>query len=100
MVAELVARFTQLEVPHAPILSVLEALNSPQSQARGVVVEVDHPALGPIPLVNRPIRYADEEQAPVTAPPMLGQDTDAILADLLGLDEDRIAALRAAGTVA
>ncbi|WP_310530556.1 CoA transferase [Novosphingobium sp.] len=99
-VAELVTRFTALEVPHAPILSVLEALSSPQSQARGVVVEVDHPALGPIPLVNRPIRYADEQQAPVTAPPMLGQDTDAILADLLGLDEDRIAALRAAGTVA
>jgi crotonobetainyl-CoA:carnitine CoA-transferase CaiB-like acyl-CoA transferase len=31
---------------------------------------------------------------------MLGQDTDAILADLLGLDENRIAALRADGTVA
>ena len=69
-----------------------------------MVVEVDHPALGAIPLVNRPIRYAPDdsgaEQAPVTAPPMLGQDTDAILADLLGLDEERIAALRAAGTVA
>ncbi|MFM5907546.1 MAG: CaiB/BaiF CoA transferase family protein [Novosphingobium sp.] len=103
-VAELVERFTAHEVPHAPILSMLEALHSPQSQARGVVTEVEHKALGTIPMVNRPIRFAPDEdgtvQAPVTAPPMLGQDTDAILADLLGLDEDRIAALKAAGTVA
>lgn len=99
-VAELVDIFTGHEVPHAPILSVLEALNSPQSQARGVVVEAEHKTLGAIPLVNRPIRYADVTQAPVTAPPILGEHTDAILADILGLDEDRIADLRAAGTIA
>jgi formyl-CoA transferase/CoA:oxalate CoA-transferase len=99
-VAELVTRFTAHEVPHAPILSMLEALNSPQSQARSVIAEVEHQALGRIPLVNRPIRFADEPQAPVAAPPMLGEHTDEILAGMLGLDEDRIAALRAAGTVA
>ena len=92
--------FTAHEVPHAPILSVLGALNSAQSQARGVVVEAEHKTLGTIPLVNRPIRFADEAQAPVTAPPVLGEHTDEILGDILGLDAARIAALRARGTVA
>jgi len=99
-VAELVEVFTAHEVPHAPILSVLAALNSPQSQARGVVVEAEHSALGKIPLVNRPIRFADEEQAPVSAPPVLGEHTDEILGEILGLDAQRIAELRGAGTVA
>ncbi len=98
--AELQALFIAHEVPHAPILSVLDALNSPQSQARGVVVEAEHRTLGTIPLVNRPIRFADEAQAPVTAPPVLGEHTDEILGNILGLDAARIAALRAAGTVA
>ena len=97
---DLQALFTAHEVPHAPILSVLEALNSPQSQARGVVVEAEHKTLGTIPLVGRPIRFADAEQSPVTAPPVLGEHTDEILGDILGLDAVRIAALRAGGTVA
>ena len=92
--------FTAHEVPHAPILSVLDALQTPQSQARGVVTAAEHKTLGTIPLVNRPIRFADEPQAPVTAPPVLGEHTDAILSDLLGLDKAAIAALREAGTIA
>jgi formyl-CoA transferase len=96
--------FTAHGVPHAPILSVLEALNSPQSQARGVVVAAEHKTLGKIPLVNRPIRFVPDEngsdQAPVTAPPTLGENTDEILGEILGLDELSIAALRKAGTVA
>ena len=99
-VDQLVAIFTAHEVPHAPILSVLQALNSPQSQARGVVTEVLHPTLGAIPMVNRPIRYADVEQAPVASPPVLGQHTDEVLRDLLGLDDTRIAELKNSGAVA
>ena len=99
-VAELVTIFTAHEVPHAPILSVLEALHSPQSQARGVVVEVEHKTLGRIPIVNRPIRFADGEQPLPAAPAVLGEHTDEVLGDILGLTDERIAALRAAGTVA
>lgn len=101
---ELQVLFTAHGVPHAPILSVLEALNSPQSQARGVLVAAEHKTLGQIPLVNRPIRFAPDEngseQTPVTAPPVLGEHTDEILDHILGLDAARIAELRGAGTIA
>lgn len=99
-VDELSALFTQFEVPHAPILGVTEALAQPQAVARGMVVETQHAALGPIPIVNRPIRFTDAEQPVPEAPPVLGQHTDAILAQVLDLSPERIATLRAAGIVA
>lgn len=98
--AELAEIFTQHQVPHAPILGIKEALSQPQTIARGMVVETEHQTLGRIPIVNRPIRYVDAPQPVPTAPPVLGQHTDAILGELLGLDAERIAALRAAGAVA
>ena len=98
-VDELVDLFTAFEVPHAPILGVRDALSQPQTVAREMVVEVEHKTLGRIPIVNRPIRF-DERQPTPAAPPVLGQDTDAILKDVLGLSAEAIAALRAGGAVA
>ncbi len=97
-VEELVGIFTAFEVPHAPILGVIEALNQPQTKARGMVLKVEHQALGRIPIVGRPVTF--EGQDPPSAPPVLGQDTDAVLRDILDLPEDRIAALRAAKVIA
>jgi len=98
-VAELIELFTEYEVPHAPILGVTEALSQPQTVAREMVVEVDHPVLGSIPIVNRPIKF-DEKQPKPAAPPVLGQHTDTILAEVLGLTSEQIAELRAGGAVA
>lgn len=98
-VDELVAIFTAAEVPHAPILGVTEALSQPQAVQREMVVEVEHQALGTIPIVGRSIKF-DEAQPKPTAPPVLGQDTDAILADVLGMDANRIEQLRSSGVVA
>ncbi|HUD27811.1 MAG TPA: CoA transferase [Novosphingobium sp.] len=99
-VEELVAVFTEHEVPHAPILGVSEALAQPQAMARGMVVETQHATLGPIPIVGRPIRFTDAEQPVPEAPPVLGQHTDAVLSEVLDLSPERIAALRASGIVA
>lgn len=99
-VDELGAIFTAHEVPHAPILGVSEALAQPQAQARGMVVETEHAVLGAIPIVNRSIRFTDAEQPVPEAPPVLGQHTDAILAEVLDLSPERIAMLRGVGVVA
>jgi crotonobetainyl-CoA:carnitine CoA-transferase CaiB-like acyl-CoA transferase len=99
-VQELVDLLGQHEVPHAPILGIKEALAQPQAVAREMVVDTDHPVLGKIPIVNRSIRFPGDPQPVPTAPPVLGQHTDAILQDILGLTSDQIAALRAAKVVA
>lgn len=97
-VEELIEIFTCFEVPHAPILGVGDALTQPQAAAREMVVEVEHQALGTIPIVNRPIKF-DEAQPTPAAPPVLGQHTDDVLREVLELGAERIAELRAGGAV-
>jgi crotonobetainyl-CoA:carnitine CoA-transferase CaiB-like acyl-CoA transferase len=87
-------------VPHAPILGVRDALAQPQAVAREMVVETEHAALGKIRIVNRPIKFPEDQQPVPTAPPVLGQNTDDILNNLLGLTGEQVAALRKANIVA
>lgn len=95
----LVETFTQHRVPHAPILGVKEALEQEQTRVREMVVEVEHETLGTIPIVNRPVKFPDAPLPKPTAPPVLGQHSDAVLAEVLGLGEAEISALKASGGV-
>ncbi|MBV8806132.1 MAG: CoA transferase [Sinobacteraceae bacterium] len=99
-VAELVDCFTQYNVPHAPILGIRDALTQPQAVDREMVVETNHAILGKIPIVNRPIKFPADPQPIPAAPPVLGQHTDEILRDILGLTAEKIAQLRASKVVA
>ncbi len=94
-VAVLVELFSKYEVPHAPILGILEALSQPQAVARGMVVETEHQSLGKIPITSRPIKFPGAPQPVPTAPPVLGQHTDEILREGLGLTQSQIDGLRA-----
>ena len=98
-VRELVEIFTRHEVPHAPILGVRAALAQPQLAARDMVIEVEHRRLGKVPIVNSPFRFPGEPAPRPAAPPVLGQHTDEIMQELLGLSPERIAELRAARVV-
>ncbi|MDH4039156.1 MAG: CoA transferase [Gammaproteobacteria bacterium] len=98
-VQELAALFTEYQVPNAPILGITEALAQPQARARGMVVETEHRALGRIPIVNRSIRFPGAEQPAPAAPAVLGQHTDEILKDILGLAPGQIEQLRASKVV-
>ena len=65
-----------------------------------MVKEVEHPACGPMKLVNTPVKYSYSEPSIRTPPPLLGQHTDEVLGDILGMSERRIAQLKAEGVVA
>jgi len=99
-VDELADLFTQYQVPHAPILGITEALSQPQAVAREMVVQTDHQVLGKIPIVSRSIKFLGDQQPVPTAPPVLGQHTDEILRETLGLTAEQIEKLRAANVVA
>ena len=85
-------------VPVGPIQTVDQALADPQVLARGMVAELDHPTAGPMKVVGCPVRLTRTPASVRTAPPVLGQDTDQVLASL-GLDADRIHALHSSGAV-
>jgi crotonobetainyl-CoA:carnitine CoA-transferase CaiB-like acyl-CoA transferase len=85
-------------VPCAPVNTLAQALADEQVRARGMILEVEHPDLGTLYEVASPVRTAGEVRAPAPAP-RLGQHTEEILGGLLGYDDARIAALRAAGAL-
>lgn len=61
--------------------------------------EVDHPTCGPIKLINTPVKYSYSTPGIRSPPPTLGQHTDEVLKDNLGISEDDIRALRMDGVV-
>jgi crotonobetainyl-CoA:carnitine CoA-transferase CaiB-like acyl-CoA transferase len=92
--ADWVAAMEAAEVPCGPINTLAQVFADPQVQARGMCVQVEHPTAGSIPLVANPIKLSATPVDYRHAPPTLGQDTDAVLRETLGLDAARIAALR------
>lgn len=86
-------------VPCGPINTLDQVFDNPQIKHRGMVAAVDHPLAGSVDLVANPIRFSETPIGYERAPPVLGADTDALLARLLGLDEAAIADLRAKGVV-
>jgi crotonobetainyl-CoA:carnitine CoA-transferase CaiB-like acyl-CoA transferase len=85
-------------VPCAPVNDVRQALADEQVRARDMIVEVPHPEFGTLKEVRSPIRTEGEVRNPRRAP-KLGEDTDAILGDILGYSASTIAGLRARGVL-
>ena len=81
------------DIPCGPILSMKEIAEEPALRATGTVVEVDHPTRGKYLTVGNPIKMSDSATE-VTRSPLLGEHTDAVLAEL-GFGPDEVAALRA-----
>jgi len=86
-------------VPCGPINNLEQVFDDAHVQARGARQEVEHPVGGAIPTVANPIRLSESPIRYDRAPPVLGQDTDDVLADLLSLDPAEIAALRGKGAI-
>jgi crotonobetainyl-CoA:carnitine CoA-transferase CaiB-like acyl-CoA transferase len=92
------ADLTAAGIPCGAIRDVLAAFASPEARARSMVVEVEHPALGVLRQAGIPIEFTATPGAIRTAPPLLGEDTDDVLAEI-GVGADEIARLRADGVV-
>jgi crotonobetainyl-CoA:carnitine CoA-transferase CaiB-like acyl-CoA transferase len=83
-------------VPAAPILTYAEALVSEQSQARDMVLEMEHPVEGTIRQLGFPVKMRGTPQQLRRPPPLLGQHTEEIMREA-GCAEDVIERLRAQG---
>ncbi len=83
----------------APLFTAVDLYNDPVFQERGLWTEVEHAVLGKFPMLGRPYSLERTPWRIRTAAPMLGEHTDAILAEA-GFDAKEIAALRTAGVAA
>lgn len=96
---EWLAVFEGKGMPYAPINDVKTALELPHTQERNMVIEMEHPACGTIKMVNTPMKFAESKAEARTPPPLLGQHTDEVLGERLGMTADEIQALREKGVI-
>ena len=90
-----------LKIGCGPINTLEQVFADPQVQARGVVVEMPREGAegGMVKVIANPVRLSETPANYRISPPTLGEHTDEVLGDVLGLDAAAIAGLRARGVV-
>jgi Predicted acyl-CoA transferases/carnitine dehydratase len=91
-------RLDEAEIPAGPILDLPAAFASPQAIALGARVPLEHPKLGGVDQVGIPFELEETPASIRTPPPLLGEHTDAILAEL-GYSNLQIKRLRAEAVI-
>jgi formyl-CoA transferase len=87
-----------LDIPVGPILSMKELANEPSLRETGTIVEVDHPTRGKYLTVGNPIKLSDSP-SDVVRSPLLGEHTEEVLRDVVGLSNKEIAEAKAAKAI-
>ncbi|NMG42196.1 CoA transferase [Aromatoleum toluvorans] len=93
-VAQCLAALDAIDVPSAKVQDIAEVLADPQIQARGMLVEQEHPVLGKVSLANLPYRFSGCDTTITEAAPLLGQHNREIAASLGYADADIDAMVR------
>jgi crotonobetainyl-CoA:carnitine CoA-transferase CaiB-like acyl-CoA transferase len=96
--AEVVRRLREANVPVGPINALDEVFADPVIRHLGLIAEVDHPVAGRVRAPGIPVRLSGTPPSVRRHPPLLGEHTDEVLADL-GYGADEIAALRRDGAI-
>lgn len=86
-------------VPSGRIHSVADVCEHPQTVAREMVVQLDHPRAGAIRVTGVPIKLSDTPGEVRSPPPLLGEHTGQVLSDWLGMSDADVDALRRDGVL-
>ncbi|WP_442111274.1 CaiB/BaiF CoA transferase family protein [Pseudomonas sp. NUPR-001] len=93
--AEWVVQLEKAGVPCGPINDLAQMFADPQVKSRGLAIEIPHPLAGKVPQVASPIRLSETPVQYRNAPPLLGEHTEQVLGEVLGLAAAEIERLRA-----
>jgi formyl-CoA transferase len=86
-------------VPAGPINAVSEVFADPQVLFRGMLAEVPHPTAGVVRMAGIPLKLSETPADVRRHPPLLGEHTEQVLREVLGMGQDEVEQLRADGVV-
>ncbi len=89
---------TGIGVPCAPINTLAEMLDDPHTASRGIVMDYDHPTLGPMQTIAQPIVFNGAARTVRSAPPLHGEQTRQVL-QAVGYSDQEIEAMEQAGVI-
>ncbi len=94
---DVIAHLLKARIPAAPVWNLKQLVDSEHVKARGLIAEGHHDHFGTVPLVPQPVKFSTQSRDAVSAgmsqTPILGQHTDEVLRDVMGLNPEEIAAL-------
>jgi len=99
--AEILSGLEPRGVPAGPVNTIADAFAEPQVEAREMKISMDYPGAGSghVDLIGNPLKFSGTPVSYRTPPPALGQHTDDILEDMLGLDAAERERLKASGVI-
>jgi crotonobetainyl-CoA:carnitine CoA-transferase CaiB-like acyl-CoA transferase len=97
--AEWIDRLNDAGVPAGPVNTIDQVFADPQVRHREMERWIAHEGLGQVPSVASPVRFSEGSPDYGRPPPLLGEHTDEVLREALGLDEAAIRGLRDRGAV-
>ena len=96
---EAVAYYIDMKLPCAPIYHEDETIADPQVNARNMFIEMDHPLAGKIKLINFPVKFSETPAQLKSPAPLLGQNNNEILSEILGYSDEKIKELVSKGVI-
>ena len=94
-----VKRISKVKVPVGLINNIADALAEPQVDARGMLVNIPHPMNPDFEMVGSPINLSDTPVEYKRPAPLLGQDTNDVLTEYLGLSPEQLSQFKSDGVV-
>jgi formyl-CoA transferase len=86
-------------VPAGAVLDSSDLIDDPSLRATGMLTPIHHPKRGDVVLPGWPVRMSGSPTPAVSCPPLLGEHTDEVLGEMIGLDATEISRLRKDGVV-
>jgi crotonobetainyl-CoA:carnitine CoA-transferase CaiB-like acyl-CoA transferase len=97
--AELLGTLQAIGVPSAKVASVSDVVDNAHLAHRGQILNMEHPKAGTVPMQGFSVQFGESPMRLRHPPPLLGEHTNAILAEWLAMTPDRIAQLRECGAI-
>ncbi|MBN2074104.1 MAG: CoA transferase [Dehalococcoidales bacterium] len=96
---EWIKELSEVGIPCGPINNIAEVAADPQVEHRNMIIDVPHPKLGKVKMINTPVKLSRTPGSVKASAPELGQNTREIFQDLLGLTNDELNELSDSGII-